>query len=419
MRISLQHTTDQEQDWVDIDHADWPAYVTQFKRPLPAGGELLDQPGYLNCLSVMGLYGDGDHYAIEPYGADGVKMTLWYDHAADLAAPGYDSIGPGPRAIVWTFEPMRQIAAKGGMWQPKLTRRIYGGQEYLTNVMAKEIINGKAPKTCSLDETAYTLWDSFVPPDDAVTLHGIWMPKSLHDAHQVIRSPQSWREWTDGVPSEICRDGKLVSQREIGQWVKPDGTITWFLLDDGVTTGVHTGGVANEDGMDQTNPASAVGQVSGNLASGADELSFQFSSPSGEPGTATWPTGDYRCQFDVSATGGNLTYGLLTLGGSAGHFARVDSGLTTDGTTHAQTEGAFSGVANHLATTGSVSWGSPGSTDRWECLIASIRSVGLHGNQAFTVDLDQADSFTDGPWAAPAGPSGPLPGSLALMGVGR
>ncbi|MEE9366734.1 MAG: hypothetical protein V3W44_08615 [Dehalococcoidales bacterium] len=398
MRISLQHSFDNPQNWVDIDHTEWPAYVSAVKRPLPVGGEMLNTAGYLNCLSVMGLYGDGDHYAIEPFGVDGVRMSLWYDDMDDINAPGYERIGPGERAIVWTFEPMRPIAAKGDMWQPRLTRTVIGSPDYLAEVQRREQPAGRGPpRTCSLDATQYIEWANWQPPPEALTLHGIWMPDALHDDHQTIRSPQSWREWTDGVPAALCQNGRLVSQRDIGRYVKPDGTITWFLLDAAEATGAHTA-FANEVGLSQTNPASAVGLASGNYSSGDDQIDTAWTSPSGEPGTATWPTGDYRCQIDVSAAGTNLSFGFETADTASGHFARVDSGLTADQTTNQSIEGLQTGIAIHLFTTGSVSWGSPSSSDRWECLLAITRSVGLHGNQAITVDVDQADSFTDGPW---------------------
>lgn len=387
---------------MELEHEDWAAYVAQVKRPNPVGGEVLGDGGYLNCLCTMGLYGDGDHYAIEPFGVGGVKMSFWYDDADDMDALG-------PNGIVWTFEPMREIVAKGGMWQPRLTRTVIGTPERLAIVKSHEAPEGRSPPiTCSLDVTQYIEWASWAPPPEELTLHGIWMSKGLHDVHQTVRSHRGWREWTDGLAPELCEivDGRprLKQQRPMGKFVRPDGTITWFLLDADVATGVHAAQLtSNENGMDQTDPASAIGEVSGNYSDGEENIAYVFSSPSGEPGTATWPTGNYRCQFDVSATGANMVYGLLSITALAGHMARVNTGLTADGTTNAQAEGVFSGIANHLATTGSVSWGTPATTDRWECCIDAERTAtGGHGNQSFTVDLDQADSFTDGPWAVGA-----------------
>ncbi len=418
MRITLQHSLDNPMDWVAIDHTDWPAYVQAHKRPLPVGGEILGTlRGYLNCLGSMGLYGDGDHYAIEPFGTNGCRMTLWYDHAGDLVMPGYNPIGPGPRAIAWTFEPMRSIAAKGGMWQPRLTRTVYGSEQYLTEVKRKECPNGIPVGTCSGDKTQYIDYSLFPQPDPALTMHGIWMPKALHDDHQTIRSAQTWRSWTDGVPQELCPGGVLCSQRSIGKYVAADGTITWFLLDAVEANTAHS--ELTKVGMNQTDPASAIGLVSGGYSSGDDFLEMVWTSPSGEPGVSTWPTGDYRCQIDVASIGANITLGFETADTVSGHFARVDSGATADQTTNQSIEGLQGGVANHLFTTGSVSWGSPATSDRWECLLAATRSVGLHGNQTFTVDVDQADSFTDGPWTAPAAAAGPKPGSINLVGAGR
>src|SRR3990172_8699838 len=105
---------------------------------------------------------------------------------------------------------------------------------------------------------------------------------------------------------------------------------------------------------------------------------------------------------NASTADADITFGLRTAGSAAGHFARVNSGLTSDLETTTQAEALFSGTGVKTAT---VSWdpSAGSSTDRFECLIAATRAAS-HGNQTLSIDVDNpsADAtnggIADGPW---------------------
>ena len=137
------------------------------------------------------------------------------------------------------------------------------------------------------------------------------------------------------------------------------------------------------------------------MSGGESGLLFCYTSPSGEPDSAAWPTGNYEFHIDASSNGANITYGMRAAGSATGHFARVNAALTSDSETKAQTEGLFSGTGIKDASTGSVSWTAGNASDRFECLIAGTRPAS-HGNQTLT-NRYNSDGFAVGPWAAAGG----------------
>jgi hypothetical protein len=60
------------------------------------------------------------------------------------------------------------------------------------------------------ENTIMMPWSGFEPPAAAVTRHGVWLPDDLYDAHEKAVSHRGWREWTEGVPAELVRDGVVV-----------------------------------------------------------------------------------------------------------------------------------------------------------------------------------------------------------------
>jgi len=163
--------------------------------------------------------------------------------------------------------------------------------------------------------------------------------------------------------------------------------ITFFHRSTAVASGVHV--ATHEVQHSQTQGSSATTLVSAGHADGADTLAFLFSSTSLPDSFADWASGDYQCVIDCTVAGADMTYGLLTLGGSAGHFARINAARTSDLETRTQAEGAFSGTGLKTATTGTWDPSAGAASDEFECLIAARRATtGGHGNQSVTIEVD-------------------------------
>lgn len=180
-------------------------------------------------------------------------------------------------------------------------------------------------------------------------------------------------------------------------------TKTYYHRSTAAATGVHA---ATNETEQATTAGAGAGSLSDILAGGASQLAFCFTTASGEPNSADWPSGTYRCILEVSTAGANITYGLRTAGAVSGHFARVNSGLTADSETVAQAEALFSGTGIKTAT---ASWdpAAGNASDRFECLIAATRPAS-HGNETLTIVVDATDAgatnggVSDGPWTVVA-----------------
>jgi hypothetical protein len=128
-------------------------------------------------------------------------------------------------------------------------------------------------------------------------------------------------------------------------------------------------------------------------------LGWVWTTPSGEPGSTDWRTGNYTAVLDATVNDGNFSYAVGTIGGVAGHFARVDSGLTADQTTHEMVETDFTGTGLKSASTGSVSFGTAGAGDRFEIAVVYQRADS-HGTKSLSLDLNEADDIVTGQWSA-------------------
>jgi hypothetical protein len=226
--------------------------------------------------------------------------------------------------------------------------------------------------------------------------NGLWLTDAEFSDYQAQQEIRGWREWTDGLdPSLIGPDGKLVDQRALGRYERPKGTRTYYHNSTDLV-GVH--GLGTRDNELGLSPAGQVLET--NAVSTGGELCFAASTPSNEPNSAAWPTsGVYRYQIDATVAGADLTFGLLTQGSGAGHFARVASDLSLDLQTIVQDQAAFSLAGLHIASITNPSWTAGSAGDRFEVLVASVRTTG-HGNQDLSLQLGEADDFADGPWAA-------------------
>lgn len=349
--------------WEEIDSAEWPLLPTA---PIPTGPEAPGDRFRVVAVNVMGIICEGDRVAVEDRGGGGVTVTMVNGASPAFGVPQY--------ARVVDILPLGPDPAFGGAYNVRASQILY----------TDEAVPGALP------------WSDFESPNASRFRHGILLPNPLWEAHRDSRAEVGWRDWTEGVPSELVSSGRVVQQRKRNLYVRAKGTRTYFGRSTVRATGIH---VANNELAFETAAAVPTLVPSGNVGTNG-ALAFAFTTPTGEPDSGAWPAGTYRFQFDVSATNLDLTYGLLTQGTSLGHFARVDSGLLVDLEAKVQVEGAFSLTGLKLATTGATNWLAGAASDRFEALLASVRVLG-HGNATFTLEVDEADDFADGPWAAP------------------
>lgn len=398
MKAFVQWTAADPRDWVEIDTAQWAALPKLPEPATPSGGD--NRPGLVCGLNIQGVSFDGDHYAIEDLPDGSCRVTVWNDDPEDYP-PGWRS------ARVWTFRPLFEDPERGHAWNARPTKAIYVGDDIR-----------RAYDRAKWNPAELRPWSGFAPPDPHFVRHGAWLPDRLYEGHWRSRSLHGWREWTEGVPDDMVRRGRVVDQRSLGRYNVPDGTKTYYHSD--TPTQVIGGGVVAE--FEQT-LATATGtvatQTSASLSGGADSAVWGAVTPSGEPNSAAWPSGisNYRHQIDCSAVGADITFGLLTLGGSVGRFIRINDALGIIQESRDQAEAAFSGTGLHLATATGANWSAGNAADRFGIVIAAVRGAN-HGNQTISIDVNEADDFADGPWttAAPTATAGqtiPTPGQAA------
>lgn len=379
MRVCYQPTLAAPTDWFETDSREWHKIA---KKGIPVGGETIDgAPGWIHRGCVQGVEFAGDHHAIEHLPNNGLRYYLWNDDPIDYP--------PGERfAEVWTFKTLAPDSRFNGALNTRQSRVIYadkGGRLWKVFVA-----NGPVENTTLLD------WSLFPKPNEAITRHGIMVSDKLNEEHGKRYVPQGWRTWTEGVPSDQVDDrGHVRQQRPQGKYLKPDGTLTYYQTSTLLANGIHAA-LDSTNELELGTSVDASSDTSGNLGGGADGFLFIFTTGSNQPNNDAWPAGDYRCQLDIATIGAAITYGFLTRGSSVGHFARVNSGLTSDLESWAQSEGAFSGDGLRLATTGSITPTSGDLSDRWELALAGQRPTN-HGNQSMTLTFD-SDAFADGPW---------------------
>jgi hypothetical protein len=188
---------------------------------------------------------------------------------------------------------------------------------------------------------------------------------------------------------------------------------SFFLSDTTLATGVHA--ATNE--LEAAIGTATAGDVTISEATTTATLGFVWTTPSGEPGTGNWDTGNYTAVLDATVNDGNFSYAVGTIGGVAGHFARVDSGLTADQTTHEQVEADFTGTGLKSASTGSVSWGTPAASDRFEIAVVYQRADN-HGTKSLTLQLNESDDEVVGQWTVPAGTGAQTLPSISQVGTG-
>ena len=396
MKILVQWTRVDPTDWIEIDSADWAGLP---KSADPTGDEILGSDpaseAWVFRTGAQGVEITADHYAVEHLAPGDV--VEWFDGTTRIVPEG-----GGCRLYGWSDDPEdyplgyrnAKVWTILGLARDPKFGNAYNTQQWV-HYFADEVVRAQIPK---LEEGRVSPFEDFVPPAEALTRHGIWTTPELNAKHDAARTPRFWREWTEGLPAEEVRGGKLRPQREAGRWSKAKGTRTYYCRPVALANGIHVGDSETEMAPRLLGHGGTAAATisSGNLGGGGQAIAFVFSSYANEPNTTAWPTGNYRCQLDVNSVGADITYGLLTQT-VAGHFARVNSGLTSDLETKQQSQGAFTGTGLKLATTGSVSWTSGNASDRFECTVSIARPAN-HGTQSLTLNVNDADAFADGPW---------------------
>ncbi|MCK5613886.1 hypothetical protein KAR91_69125 [Candidatus Pacearchaeota archaeon] len=386
MKVLIQWSTKNPKDWEEIDSEDWPNLPS---KPEPKGGEVIDDDkGWINHINVQGITFSGDHYAVEDLndGSDGILVYCWNDDDEDYS-------DENKYAMVWKILPLAPREDLGGAIDTHQSKIIYAQTKMYKHF--KSLMPVK--------NTVLKKWSEFESPKKSLIRHGIWLSDLLYKGHKSAKKLRTWMEWTEHLPnSELDEHGFLKDQRAQGRFSKAKGSITYYQRDDARATGVHV--VSNENAFERTTGVSAT--IDEEVLRTSDELTHVFTTPANEPNSDDWPNGLYRFQFNVAAAEAELTYGLLTIGGSAGHFARVDAGLTADQEIWTQDEGAFSGTGTNIASN-TINPVAGLIDDRFECLVACANAA-IHQDRTLSMTVNVAASFADGPWTAapPAAPTG-------------
>lgn len=401
MKILVQWGTTDPRSWSEYDSSDWARLP---RRPEPKSDTVVPaDEGYGVAFNVQGVVFAGDRLGMVPLPDGlGVEVHEVWDDPEDYAV-GWR------HARVWTIPHLGPDPLRNGAINTRLTQTIYAGADVAAMMRYMKATNIHP-------------WEEYTPLPDAAYIHGLWLPNDLYQAHAALHVTRGWREWVEGLdPRELrdrlCADGVVrpcvLPQRNQGRYVPAEGTRTYFHRDSTLTTSLHTADFENEL---LTGTGTAGDQTCPTLGGGEDRICWASTTGANQPDNTTWPTGNYRHDIDATSAGAAITFGLLTVGASDGHFARVNDARTTHVDTKVQQESAgFSGPGVHSATTGSVSWGGSTQSDRFEIAIAAGRPAS-HGNQSITLELNESDDFADGPWVA-AGPAAGLR-TLALTGAG-
>ncbi|MCJ2530811.1 MAG: hypothetical protein LN413_00620 [Candidatus Thermoplasmatota archaeon] len=393
MKLFVQWANLEPRDYVRIDTGEWDGLP---RRPNPTSRTSIsdNREGWIFALQIQGTVFNGyDHYAVQELGRSTCRVTAWTDsHAVGMN-----------RARVFSFYPVQPDPHLGGSYNTRAMQTVYA-QPSIMEILTRDgpVWCGNGPETAVI----YKPWTDFVKPPPETVRHGKWVQDVLVNQHDRARTEHSWREWTEDVPKQWVRGGEVIPGRLLDTFAKAEGTKTFGLRDTDQASGVHATSTSSFENQ-MTLSAFGAGELEvENLGSGGSELTHLWTTLGSEPNEGTWPVGDYRCQLDASTIGTGITFGLRTAGAVTGHFARVDTGLTTDVDTNPQTEGLFGSPAgDKLATTGSVTWGGTLASDRFECLLAATRAAD-HGNQPLEMRYD-ASAFADGPWTV-----GPPPGAV-------
>lgn len=372
MRCYVQWTNRQASGWQPFESDRW---FTLRTNPTPTGGESLDMnPGWVNAISVQGVEFQGyDHYAVWDEGSN-TWVAVWNDDPNDWQPNTFNG-------QIRRFGPIYQDPNIGMRWNTDQQRIVYAEDNFPSRKLLLDVGQNVRP------------WGEFQVPRLAVVKHGIQIEDEL-----LFGQHSAAREGLPGWAEHVPQGTPPVPFQPLHQ-----SRTYLFNAPDTLDSDCTPAATINRK-MDETGQTSQ-GLAGPSMMIEVDALTHAFTTESGDPNVTDWPVasgGDpYTAEIDVSAAGADVTYGLLTIGGSAGRFNRVNSSCTTQ-ETWSQGESAFSGTGVKVATNTSINPSSGATGDRFQCLFAGRNNATMGGNQTFTI-LTNSSSFGKGPWAALAG----------------
>jgi hypothetical protein len=317
------------------------------------------------------VFGEGDHTAVEELPDGTVKVIHWADDPADWPM--------GQRwAVEHFFAPLQPDPSLRGAINTKQTRVIYG------EPAALERLRTTAP-TDNFKE-----WSEFVPPAPEIVRHGIWMTDGLMTQHRAMRRQVGYKDapFTNHLSrEEVDAEGRLKPQRVQGRFLPNTHTITYICRDTDRAAGWES--ATHEDAFELTTAAAAT-ETREIPNSTPSTLTWIFSTPSNEPNSNDWPTGDYRIQYDVTVVDSGVFI-------DASSFRRVSSDLSA-------TLASLGSEGTNITTTGlhlrsiTVNPFSGDAVDRFGVGVFCGNSNSHGSSQTITLELNTSDSFADGPW---------------------
>lgn len=174
------------EDWVETTEHEWRDLPY---RPVPAGGESLDELGYVCDVAIQGVCLRGvDHYAVAPAGG-GVLLWRWSD---DLE----DEVTRYRWGQVWEF---RDGWVDRTLEMPDGSSLRHQGPDQRVTVYAEDMDAHRlvTPVECGGLPVALRPWSEWPSPPVELVRHGVWMPDDLLVEHVRRQRPVDWHEWMD------------------------------------------------------------------------------------------------------------------------------------------------------------------------------------------------------------------------------
>lgn len=179
MRLYVQWALATPQDGIAVELDTSGSRRRNFERlpskPKPVGGEAIDDnPGWVYRLNIGGQeFNAFDHYAVAPLASGGIQVTVWNDDPDDFPV--------GMRhAQVWTIGPHTRS-------------NTFVLLTYYTEPAYRRLLPAAMQTTGG--PVTFLPYADFVPPAEAITRHGIWVPDELAVQHDVRKARHGWREW--------------------------------------------------------------------------------------------------------------------------------------------------------------------------------------------------------------------------------
>ena len=430
MRVLYSWAQRDPGDWLEVDAAQFGTLPDRGVPPAGAQGNRNNTPGWLSNVMCQGVMFNGqDHVAVEALtvaGEDACRITAWNDDPDDYPV--------GQRvARVWTFLPLapdptfgsgdRNRLLDGIRNEPGITEERRAEvlawhndpAHYPINTRQSQVVYAEGARYDRLiaapsQNTIVLPWAAFVLPDSAITRHGVWVPDAHWEAQVAARTTTGWEHWCDHLPeSEWAWETEVVhnqvtrvlpaprrvlkSQRDQGRYAKATHTITYYQRDVSETIGY--GAYTHENNLNTVTGTSATQSVTVNNGSGVNAWSFTTSS--GQPNVADWPSGVFHSQININA----LSAGA-SIAGPANAADTSYLGLVRTDSTKATLLEELAGGGNfyattglHLATSGTIDFAAGASTDRFS---VTYNATGDSHGDVVTLTLNTSDSYADGPW---------------------